>query len=63
MIESYILREGTDYGVNEVLIEKKIEQVEKQIAKKDVTIIFDFATESVTLLTKLEWNKIQATFV
>ena len=63
LIESFIMREGTDYGVNEVAIEKKIEQVQKQIKHKDVVIVFDFQTETATLLTKIEWKKLSANFV
>jgi uncharacterized protein YheU (UPF0270 family) len=59
LIESFILREGTDYGVSEVGLEKKIEQVQRQIAKKDVLIIFDFESESATLITNIEWKKLQ----
>ena len=61
LIESFIMREGTDYGVNEVALEKKIEQIEKQIAHNDVKIVFDFQSETVTLLTKIEWNKLSRT--
>jgi Uncharacterized protein conserved in bacteria len=63
LIESFIMREGTDYGVNEVSIEKKIEQVQKQLTRKDVVIVFDFQTETATLLTKIEWKKLSANFV
>lgn len=60
IIESFILREGTDYGVQEVSVDKKIEQVHKQIKNKEVLVIFDFATETVNLITKTEWNKIRS---
>lgn len=58
IIESFILREGTDYGVSEVFLEKKIEQVRRQIQKKEVRIVFDFETESVTLLPERDWKKL-----
>ncbi len=59
VIESFIQREGTDYGMNEVSLEKKIEQVRRQLTKKEVRLVFDFNTESVTLLTQVEWKKVQ----
>lgn len=58
LIESFILREGTDYGREEVSLEKKMEQVRKQMNRGDVKIIFDPNTETVTLLTKRDWLKL-----
>lgn len=60
IIESFILREGTDYGVVEISHERKKEQIKKQIQKGDVKVVFDFNTESVTLLTANEWRKVLA---
>lgn len=59
LIESFILREGTDYGAVEISLEKKVEAVRKQIQRQDVKIIFDFETESVTLVTRQEWEKMR----
>ncbi len=56
--ESFILREGTDYGSHEVDLLTKITQVQKQIAKGQVKIVFDPNTESVNLMTALDWRKI-----
>ena len=51
VIESFILREGTDYGALEVSFEKKSEQIRSLIQKREIKIIFDPTSESVTLLT------------
>ncbi|XGC79798.1 YheU family protein [Bdellovibrio bacteriovorus] len=59
LIESYILREGTDYGAHEVALETKLKQVRTQLDKKLIKIAFDPNTESVTLLTAQEWRKLQ----
>lgn len=59
IIESFILREGTDYGREEVGFETKVTQVEKQLAKGDVKIVFDPNTETVGILTAHEWAKLQ----
>jgi uncharacterized protein YheU (UPF0270 family) len=59
LIEAFILREGTDYGAAEVSHGAKINQVKKQIEKKQVKIIFDPDTESVTLLNEVDWVKLQ----
>ena len=59
IIESFILREGTDYGREEVGFEMKVTQVEKQLAKGDVKIVFDPNTETVGIVTAHEWAKLQ----
>ncbi|WP_347330937.1 YheU family protein [Marinimicrobium locisalis] len=54
LMEEFITREGTDYGWEETSLERKVEQVRRQIEQGDVVIVFDPATESVTLLTQRE---------
>lgn len=58
IIENFIQREGTDYGVHEVALETKVSQIRKQLSRGDVKVVFDPNTESVTLLTKNEWLKL-----
>ena len=57
IIESFILREGTDYGSVEFSLETKLKQVRKQIEKGDVRIVFDPSTESVNLMTDRDFKK------
>jgi uncharacterized protein YheU (UPF0270 family) len=57
LIESFILREGTDYGASEVSLEQKISQVRRQLEKGEVKIIFDPASESVDLMTVREFRQ------
>ncbi len=52
LIEEFITREGTDYGWDEVPLSTKVEQVRRQIEKGDVVIVFDTASETVSLLTR-----------
>ncbi|MGE5086372.1 MAG: YheU family protein [Bacillota bacterium] len=59
VIESFILREGTDYGVVEISLDKKREQIRKQLAKDDIRIVYDFETDSVTLMTDRDWKKLE----
>lgn len=59
VIENFIQREGTDYGVSEVAHETKVQQLQKQIEKGHVRIVFDPNTESVTLMTEQEWKRFQ----
>ena len=59
VIENFILREGTDYGSVEIELAKKKDQIKKQIDRGDVKIIFDQITETVSLITKHEYAKMQ----
>ena len=52
LIEEFITREGTDYGAVEVSLAQKVDQVKRQLDRGDVVIVFDPASESVSILTK-----------
>lgn len=59
IVESFILREGTDYGREEVMLSTKILQIEKQLERGDIKIVFDPNTETVGIVTVNEWRKLQ----
>lgn len=59
IIDSFILREGTDYGSQEISHEAKYQQILKQLDKGHIKIVFDPESESVTLLTERDWKKLQ----
>jgi uncharacterized protein len=48
--EAFVLREGTDYGLREVGFEAKVAQVLRQLEHGDAQILFDPATETVTIV-------------
>ena len=50
VIESFVLREGTDYGEHETSLEDKVAQVLKQLRRGDAHVSFDPATESVNIV-------------
>ncbi len=52
LIEEFILREGTDYGPIEVSIEKKYEQVEKQLQTGKIFVVFDSNEQSASIMRK-----------
>ena len=51
VIDSFILREGTDYGVRESSMESKRRQVHEQILSGKVKIFFDPDSQSVNLVS------------
>jgi uncharacterized protein YheU (UPF0270 family) len=50
VIESFVLREGTDYGLHETSLDTKVAQVLKQLRRGEAHITFDPASESVNLV-------------
>lgn len=58
VIDSFITREGTDYGWEEVSLEKKRQQILKQLSHGEIKIVFDTESQSVTLMTKNQFKKI-----
>lgn len=60
IIESYILRDGTDYGDIELDLEAKVESLLPQVFKGEVVIVYDDDLKSVTLLTRDDHNKHKA---
>jgi uncharacterized protein YheU (UPF0270 family) len=50
VIESFVLREGTDYGLHETPLETKVAQVLGQLRRGEAQITFDPASESVTVV-------------
>jgi uncharacterized protein len=52
VIEDFVTREGTDYGLHEHSPEQKYEAVARQLDAGEVFIVFDDATESVSLMRR-----------
>jgi uncharacterized protein YheU (UPF0270 family) len=50
--ESFVLREGTDYGTHELSLEDKVARLLAQLKRGDAQIVFDPDTESVTIVPK-----------
>jgi uncharacterized protein YheU (UPF0270 family) len=50
VLESFVLREGTDYGAVEHSFEEKVAQLRRAVERGEARILFDPETESITLL-------------
>ena len=50
VVESYVLREGTDYGEKEFSLEDKVSHVISQLERGEARIVFDPETESVGII-------------
>ena len=52
VVENFVLREGTEYGARDFTLEEKVDQVLAQLRRGEARIVFDPATESVTLIPR-----------
>lgn len=50
IIEDFILREGTEYGAEDVSKEAKIFQVKKQLAQGSAVLVYSELHESINIL-------------
>jgi uncharacterized protein YheU (UPF0270 family) len=50
VIESFVLREGTDYGEKELSLQDKVARVIAQLEKGEAKIVFDPQSTSVTIV-------------
>ena len=52
VLESYIQREGTDYGAVEQSLASQLAQLRRQLESGEIVLAFDTASESINLLTR-----------
>jgi len=50
VVESYVLREGTDYGEREFSLAEKVAHVIGRLKRGEAQIVFDPETESVSIV-------------
>jgi uncharacterized protein YheU (UPF0270 family) len=52
LIEYYVLREGTDYGEQEISLSEKVAAVKRQLKTNEVVIVYSELHETVNLMPK-----------
>lgn len=52
VVESFVLREGTDYGDREVAFDTKVAQVIRQLERGEAGIVFDPLTETIDIVVR-----------
>jgi uncharacterized protein len=50
VVESFVLREGTDYGEREFSLDQKVAHVLRQLKGGEARIVFDPATETIDIV-------------
>ncbi|XAW89375.1 YheU family protein [Vibrio sp. CDRSL-10 TSBA] len=51
LIREFVLREGTDYGAQEVSLQDKVDQVRAQLQRGDAVIVYSELHETVDIKT------------
>jgi len=52
VIEEFVTRDGTDYGGTEVSLERKIDQIKRQLKSGQAVILFDESTKTCNIFSK-----------
>jgi len=50
VVESFVLREGTEYGEHDVTLEVKVAQVVRQLERGEARILFDPVQETIDIV-------------
>ncbi|MFP1879549.1 YheU family protein [Lonsdalea quercina] len=56
LIESFVLREGTDYGEHERTLEQKVADVRRQLESGDVVLVWSELHETVNLMPHTQFK-------
>ncbi|OSM95887.1 MULTISPECIES: YheU family protein [Lonsdalea] len=54
LIESFVLREGTDYGQHERTLEQKVADVRRQLESGEVVLVWSELHETVNLMPRTQ---------
>jgi uncharacterized protein YheU (UPF0270 family) len=52
VVESFVLREGTDYGAEDVPFDRKVADVVRQLERREAVIIYDPGTDSIDIVVR-----------
>ena len=52
LIESFVLREGTDYGEHERSLEQKVNDVKRQLKSGNVVLVWSELQETVNIMPR-----------
>ena len=57
LIESFVLREGTDYGEQERSLEQKVNDVKRQLKSGDVVLVWSELHETVNIMPRSQFRE------
>lgn len=50
VIEAFVLREGTEYGLQDISLDVKVSQVTRQLKRGEAQIVFDPGSETIDIV-------------
>lgn len=57
IIEAFVLREGTDYGVDEKSLAEKVEDVREQLRSGEAILVWSELHETVNIMPRAAFNE------
>ncbi|WP_426358759.1 YheU family protein [Pseudocolwellia sp. HL-MZ19] len=57
ILKEFVLREGTEYGAEDVSIEEKVEQVRKQLDLGTAVLVYSELHETVNIIPKDQFEE------
>ncbi|MFT8211117.1 MAG: YheU family protein [Symbiopectobacterium sp.] len=57
IIESFVLREGTDYGEQERSLEEKVGDIRRQLASGDVVLVWSELHETLNIMPRTQFHE------
>ncbi len=57
VIESFVLREGTDYGEQERSLAEKVDDIQQQLTAGDLVLIWSELHETLTIMPRAHFNQ------
>lgn len=57
LVEEFVTRDGTDYGEQEISLDRKVAQVVAGLRRRDYVILFDPVAETTHILTRQQWQR------
>ncbi len=59
VVEEFVSREGTDYGRDDVSLTQKVEQVLRQLQRKEAVLSFDEDSETCQVLPSTHFSRLR----
>lgn len=56
LIESFVLREGTDYGEQEKTLEQKVADVQRQLKSGEAVVIWSELHETINIMRRSQFR-------
>ena len=54
LLEEFASRDGTDYGLHETTLEKKVDSLQRQLTRGDIKLLYDADSEQWDLVSQDE---------